>query len=110
MSCNIIPTDAFLKELKFFSKKYPSIIADIDSLGNSLMQNPKSGDPIGKNCYKVRMAISSKNKAKSGGARIITHLLARLEGDTLYLLKIYDKSDIDTISNKELLVLLKEIQ
>ena len=110
MNFNIQTSVEFEKGLKALSKKYSSIRSDYATLLEELEENPKSGDPIGKNCYKVRMAISSKNKGKSGGARIITHLLARLEGDTLYLLKIYDKSDIDTISNKELLVLLKEIQ
>ena len=55
------------------------------------------------------MAITSKNKGKRGGARVITHLLVRLEGETLYLLKIYDKSDLETISEKELENLLKAI-
>ena len=64
---------------------------------------------VGKNCYKVRMAIGSKNKGKSGGARVITHLLVKLEGETLYLLKIYNKSDLDTISDKELNELLDNI-
>ena len=76
---------------------------------DDLEADPKSGDPIGKNCFKVRMAITSKNKGKSGGARVITHLLVRLEGETLYLLKIYDKSDLETISEKELENLLKAI-
>ena len=109
MSCRIIPTETFLREVKTLSKKYPSIVNDLESLGDLLTQNPKSGDPIGKNCFNVRMAVASKNKGKSGGARVITHLLVRLEGETLYLLKIYDKSDLETILEKELENLLKAI-
>lgn len=41
------------------------------------------GIPLGKNCYKIRLKISSKNSGKSGGARIITHVF--LEGDTVTL-------------------------
>ena len=78
-------------------------------LGDSLSMNPKLGDSLGKNCYKVRMDIASKNKGKSGGARVITHLLAKFEDETLYLLKIYDKNELDTISERELLELLEGI-
>lgn len=27
------------------------------------------GEPLGKDCYKIRMAITSKGKGKSGGSR-----------------------------------------
>jgi hypothetical protein len=46
------------------------------------------------------MAIGSKNKGKSGGARVITNL--HIEGEIIYLLSIYDKSDQDTISDEDL--------
>jgi hypothetical protein len=39
-----------------------------------LEAQPKSGTPIGNDCYKIRMTISSKGKGKSGGARVITHV------------------------------------
>ena len=39
----------------------------------------------------MRLQISSKGKGKSGGARVITHLLVTIQDQTLYLLKIYDK-------------------
>ena len=109
MSFSVKTSGEFEKGLKFLAKKYPSIRNDYAALLDDLEADPKSGDPIGKNCFKVRMAITSKNKGKSGGARVITHLLVRLEGETLYLLKIYDKSDLETISEKELENLLKAI-
>lgn len=109
MNFDIKTSSEFEKGLKSLSKKYPSIRNDYAALLGELEANPKSGNAIGKNCYKVRMAIASKNKGKSGGARVITHLLAKLEGETLYLLKIYDKSDLGTISDKELEELLKDI-
>ncbi|MDB5013181.1 MAG: Toxin-antitoxin system, toxin component, RelE family [Daejeonella sp.] len=109
MNFNIKTSSEFEKGLKYLSKKYPSIRNDYAALLDELEANPKSGDAIGKNCYKVRMAIRSKNKGKSGGARVITHLLAKLEGETLYLLKIYDKNNLETISDKELEELLKDI-
>ena len=48
------------------------------------------GVPIGKGCYKVRMAISSKGKGKSGGARVITYV--RIVKKVVVLLTMYDKS------------------
>ena len=49
----------------------------------------ESGTFISSNCYKIRLAISSKRKGKSGGARVITYLYVVTE--TVYLLTIYDK-------------------
>ena len=68
------------------------------------------GTPIGKNCYKVRLKITSKGKGKSGGARVITHLIVNIEGETLYLLRIYDKADHDNISESDLKYLLATIE
>src|SRR6185312_4194498 len=106
MSFNIIRLNSFEKELKKLAKKYPSLKQDYSDLLDELEINPKLGTPIGRNCYKIRLSITSKGKGKSGGARVITHLIASLENETLYLLKIYDKADQDTISESELKYLL----
>jgi hypothetical protein len=54
------------------------------------------------------MAITSKGKGKSGGARVITCI--RVEKDIIHLLTIFDKSEIDNISDKYLDSLRKEIE
>ena len=72
-----------------------------------MAEDPFQGTPIGHSCYKVRLSIASKGKGKSGGARIITYVY--VEGKTVYLLSIFDKSEKENISDKELLKLLKEI-
>ena len=77
---------------------------------DSLEKNPKMGTAIGKNCYKIRLSIESKGKGKSGGARVITHLVVRVNVEALYLLKIYDKSEKENISTSELNELLTEIK
>ncbi|MFN8255404.1 MAG: type II toxin-antitoxin system RelE/ParE family toxin [Bacteroidales bacterium] len=59
---------------------------------------------MGKDCYKIRMAIASKNKGKSGGSRVIT--CVKVVEHHVYLLSIYDKSDKENISDKELDALL----
>ncbi|WP_255352066.1 type II toxin-antitoxin system RelE/ParE family toxin [Pedobacter sp. Leaf216] len=52
--------------------------------------------------------MSSKGKGKSGGARLITKI--RIVNKRIYLLSIYDKSDQDSISEKELEAVLKSIE
>jgi len=97
----------FQKEAKKLIKKYPSLKTELADLRNNLIENPELGTPIGLSCYKIRLAIASKGKGKSGGARVITHIF--VSGKTVYLLTIYDKSEQETISDKELASLLQEI-
>jgi mRNA-degrading endonuclease RelE of RelBE toxin-antitoxin system len=106
MSYSIVPTLDFLRKVKKLSKKYPSFKSDLTNLKESLLENPLQGDGLGNDCYKVRMAIESKNKGKSGGARVIT--CVKIVNETIYLLSIYDKSSQSTITDKVLNELLKE--
>jgi hypothetical protein len=62
---------------------------------------------LGKDCYKIRLAIASKNKGKSGGARVIT--LVKIIDELVTLLFIYDKSEQEDISNAELQDLLAKL-
>jgi hypothetical protein len=105
MSFNVYTTEFFDKELKSLSKKYPSIRNDYKVLTESLKEEPKQGQSLGKDCYKIRMAITSKGKGKSGGSRVITCL--KVLADSVFLLSIYDKGDKESISDKEIDELLK---
>lgn len=110
MNYNIKLTPTFLKEVKRLAKKYPSLQTDLSLLKEVLLTNPKSGIDLGNGIYKIRMAISSKGKGKSHGARVIYHTtIVSLEEGSIWLLNIFDKSDRETISGSELKVLLKEI-
>ena len=100
MSFRIIVTTSFKKHAKSIGKKHRSLKSDIETLIGSLEQNPLQGEPLGKDCYKVRMAITSKGKGKSGSSRVIT--CVKVVGQVVYLLTIYDKSDQENISDKEL--------
>ena len=95
MSINVIPTDSFIKELKRLSKKHPSLLSDITDLVAKLKETPTMGIDLGKNIYKIRMAISGTNKGKSGGARIITYVL--IVKETIFLTEIYLKNENDTV-------------
>jgi len=105
MSFNVVVTDGFTKHAKSIAKKHPSLKSDLEDLVDSLKKDPVQGDSLGKDCYKIRMAITSKGKGKSGGARIIT--CVKIVENTVYLLTIYDKSDKESVSDKELDILLK---
>ncbi len=74
---------------------------------SSLEENPFQGAAIGHYCYKIRLAISSKRKGKSGGARIITHI--HIKANSVFLLSVYDKSELGTIASVEVIKLLQEI-
>ena len=104
---NIILTENFKKEAKVLSRKYNSFEDDIQIVLNDLRLNPFSGDSLGKNCFKIRFKIKSKNKGKSGGGRLI--MLVKIVNMNIYLLSIYDKSEKDTISDSELTELMKEL-
>jgi mRNA-degrading endonuclease RelE of RelBE toxin-antitoxin system len=108
MSFEVRTIPKFDRSLKKLSKKYPSIKGEFIALVNGLKENPRIGTALGSNCYKIRMAIASKGKGKSGGARVITNFV--FIDKTVYLLSIYDKSEKDTLSNSELKDLLQNIQ
>lgn len=108
MNYEILRTDVFTKHLKRLAKKYSSIKNDYTSLLDTLQVEPLQGISLGRNCYKIRMKISSKASGKSGGARVITYV--KIELKRITLLDIYDKSEKDSISEKELAALLKKAE
>ena len=82
---------------------------DIAGLLESLRREPQQGVDLGRGLHKVRMAISSKGKGKSGGARVITLTVLISETDTnIVLLTIYDKSECENLTDKELTDIVKK--
>ena len=106
MSFSISTIPPFEKNFKRLHKKYPSLKNDLSTLIEILINNPTHGTALGKNCFKIRLQISSKAKGKSGGARVIT--LVKFENEKVVLLNIYDKSEIATIDDKYLKDLLDQ--
>ena len=99
-------------------KKFPSLKAELEKLQNDLLQNPRLGTLIHENVYKIRLAVKSKGKGKSGGMREITYIveveiqIEEAENDnetTVFLVSIYDKSEQANISEKELSDLIDQI-
>ena len=109
MNCRITATPDFARELKKLAKRYPSMKDDYAAFLNELRQNPLMGTELGKHLRKVRFPIASKAKGKSGGARVITHtILIQTDGANVTLVTIYDKSERENITDKELRQLMKK--
>jgi hypothetical protein len=103
MNYAIVTTEHFESNFKRLSKKYRSLHYDLEILIKGLYANPTMGDDLGNNIRKVRMAIASKNRGKSGGARVITcNVLVDVVNTDIYLLAIYDKGEQDSITKKEI--------
>jgi mRNA-degrading endonuclease RelE of RelBE toxin-antitoxin system len=107
MSYKVKTIGVFEKQAKRLIKKYVSLKVELLDLVQELKENPEQGTPIGKGCYKIRIAIASKGKGKSGGARVVTNII--IVEETVYLLTIYDKSKKENLTDKELDELLKDV-
>ena len=107
MSCKILTTPQFAKEVKKLSKKFKAIKKDLSQLIERLEENPTEGTSLGNSCYKLRVANSSIPTGKSGGFRVITYFIDN--ENNLYLLSIYSKTEKENISDGELLEILASL-
>lgn len=99
MNVEFYVEDEFWAQAKHLSKKYRSLKSDLKTFRESRQKDPFQGSSLGKGIKKVRMAIASKGKGKSGGARVITYDIQQVD-DTIQidLLTIYDKGEIANIT------------
>ncbi|MCQ2216739.1 MAG: addiction module toxin RelE [Bacteroidales bacterium] len=112
-----IPTSEFVLEVKRLGKKYRSLKEDLSKFRDDYASGANVGVDLGGGYRKVRISIKSKNKGKSGGARVITYDLGlkevAIEGDNgeirrqVILITIYDKGEIDSIGESEYKNILK---
>ncbi len=105
MSYNIELSANFRKEAKRLIKKYPSLKTELAELFAELAENPTIGTPLGNDIYKIRLAIASKRKGKSGGTRVLSFV--KVTQTTVLLFSIYSKGEIDNITDKEIRELIK---
>jgi mRNA-degrading endonuclease RelE of RelBE toxin-antitoxin system len=106
MSYSIELSDNFKKEAKRLGKKYPSLKNELAKLFEELEENPTKGTPLGNDVYKIRLGISSKNKGKSGGARVITFV--KVTETSVLLFSIYNKGEKDNITDIDIQALLNQ--
>ena len=91
-------------------KKYRSLTDDLEEFQKELIKNPFQGDDLGGGVRKIRMAIGSKGKGKSGGARILTLNVLLSDDADITLLTIYDKNEIDNVSDEYIRWLVNEVK
>lgn len=106
MSYSIELSANFKKEAKRLTKKYPSLKTELAELFTELEENPTTGTPLGNDIYKIRLAIASKNKGKSGGARVLSFV--KVTQTTVLLFSIYNKGEVDSLTDKEIKELIKD--
>ncbi|WP_316735183.1 type II toxin-antitoxin system RelE/ParE family toxin [Pedobacter aquatilis] len=110
MVCSIIYSAVFIKKAKIYKKKYLSLVDDLYELEDKLLKNPEQGNDLGAGLYKVRLAVKSKGKGKSGGFRIITYLVSNTDdGIIINMLTLYDKSEESSIDKKELQKIIRAL-
>ena len=108
MKVTIIPSPEFNRCFKRLAKKYKSLPLDYLTLSEELKKNPFQGDDLGNGVRKIRMAIGSKGKGKRGGARVLTMNVLVSNNADVTLLTIYDKNEIDNVSDDYIRWLVSE--
>ena len=110
MEVNINTGSEFKRQFKRSMKKYHSLLHDFDVWKQKLKNNPFAGDDLGAGVRKIRMAINSKGKKKSGGARILTlNILLDAETMDITLLTIYDKGEISNVNDDYIKFLVENL-
>lgn len=100
--------DDFKRQARRLSKKYKSLKDDLKDFQDSIKENPFQGSDLGGGVRKIRMAIGSKGKGKSGGARVLTLTVLVSDDANVTLLTIYDKDEIDNVSDNYIKWLISE--
>ena len=90
-------SEDFKVAYKRLKKRHRSLEADFERLLASLLVNPEQGVELIEGARKIRLAITSKRRGRSGGARVI--IRAKIVDDELQLIYIYDKADYENISD-----------
>ena len=104
MANSIEYSPMFIKRAKNLKKRHPSLTSDLEKLEESLINAPRQGVDFGSGLYKLRLAVKSKGKGKSGGYRVITYLVNRSDTDDVIItmLTLFDKSEESSIDKEYL--------
>ncbi|MBQ9655858.1 MAG: type II toxin-antitoxin system RelE/ParE family toxin [Prevotella sp.] len=101
-------SEDFRVAYKRLKKRHKSLQQDFEKLLSSLLLNPMQGVELDDGVRKVRLAITSKGRGKSGGARVIIRV--RIVADELQLLYIYDKADYENVNDAFLRDVMKRME
>ncbi len=108
MKVTISTIEEFDRQARRLAKKYKSLKADLMILQKEIMEDPFIGSDLGSGIRKIRLAIASKGKGKSGGARVLTLTVLVSEDAEVTLLTIYDKNEIENVSDEYIRWLIDE--
>jgi len=97
-------TDIFERSLAKLYKKDKYLLDTLEELIEELKKNTTLGTSLGNYRYKIRIKNKSNNKGKSAGYRVITY--TKIE-NTLLLVHIYAKSNIENILDKKINYIIK---
>jgi hypothetical protein len=101
-------SEEFRIAFKRLKKRHKSLETDFEQLLASLLLDPMQGVELEGGARKVRLAITSKGRGKSGGARVIIRI--RIVADELQLLYIYDKADFNNINDAYLRDVMRRME
>jgi len=100
---DIVVTREFKKNYKHLVGKYASLRDDLIQLQIQLRENPFLGVELAGGFRKIRFAIRSKGKGKSGGGRVITfNYIVDKECQRIVMVKMYDKNETASVSDAEI--------
>jgi len=100
-------TELFDKQAKKLNKRYHNLKIDIEDLLVRFEAYHQQSICIKKNLYKIRLKNSNKNKGKRAGYRVYYYI--KLE-ESVYLLTIYDKSEITMIDESLLIDIINDLE
>ena len=106
---SVIILPSFEKSAKRLIKKYKSLGSEISYFIELTEKDGIQGTLLGNGIYKARLSVRSKGKGKSGGLRVISYheLIVSIEDETVYMVTIYDKSEISSVSKAKIEKILR---
>ncbi len=110
MNFEIQTTSYFDSEVKKLAKRHRSFIDDLEDFRDSILENPYQGTELTPGIRKIRLTIGSKDRGKSGGARVITFTyIVDEKNGVVILLLLYDKADASSIKMNVVRKIIKDI-
>ena len=105
----VIILPSFEKDAKKLLKKYRSLKVELTNFISTTENEGVQGTSLGSSLYKARLAVRSKGRGKSGGLRVISYqnIIVAQNDNKVYLVAIYDKSELSTIETKHINQILK---
>ena len=108
MTTTFLISHVFKTNYKWYSQKFRSLEDDIKKFKNDISKLPSVD--LGGGVFKYRLLVKSKNTGQSGGFRVVTlEVLITKDQKNITMLTIYDKSEQESISKKEIEAIIKSL-